>query len=69
MWTELGSYARKEWRMENEYGCIPTDALKEEFKNVKRRKQGASPNGPIPTKLRLSVHYVSLLADQYIISC
>ena len=57
MWTELGCYARKAWRMSMDAFQLLhdtlEDALKEEF-NVKRRKRGATPNGRIPTKLRLS---------------
>ena len=57
MWSELGSYARKAYRMSLDafYLLHDTleDALKEEF-NSGPRARGASPNGDIPTKLRLS---------------
>jgi len=58
MWSELGhSYARKAYRMSLDafYLLHDTleDALTEEFSSGPRAR-GASPNGDIPTKLRLS---------------
>ena len=57
MWAELGSYARKAYRMSMESFDLLHEtlrpALDEEF-NVGKRARGASPNGDIPTKLRLS---------------
>ncbi|KAL7541332.1 hypothetical protein ACHAWF_012614 [Thalassiosira exigua] len=57
MFTELGPYARKAYRMSLDafYVLHDTleDALRQEF-NVSERKRGSNPNGNISTKLRLS---------------
>lgn len=57
MWSELGSNARKAYRMQLEtlkkLHSILEPLLKEEF-NVKDRARGKTPNGEIPTILRLS---------------
>ena len=57
MWSELGSYARKAYRMRKQsfelLHEILEPKLKEEF-NSGERARGTDPNGPIPTQLRLS---------------
>ena len=56
MWKELGNYAQKAWRVSkdtfNILHDLLDDKLNEEFGEVD--KSGRTPNGPIPTKLRLS---------------
>jgi len=58
MWKELGGYARKAYRMRidafNFLHETLEDDLKEEFGGGERSRGGATPNGDIPTKLRLS---------------
>jgi len=57
MWSELGSYSRRTYRMSLDafYLLHDTleDALTEEF-STGPRARGSSPNGGIPTKLGLS---------------
>ena len=57
MWNELGGYARKAYRMSidafNFLHETLEDDLKEEF-GWGERSRGTTPNGDIPTKLRLS---------------
>ena len=57
MWSELNGDARKAWRMSMDAFDLLhetlEDDLKKEFK-VGTRARGESPNGEIPTKLRLS---------------
>ena len=57
MWEELGCYARKAWRMTIESFNVLHETLQtkleQEFK-FNERARGQSPNGEIPTKLRLS---------------
>ena len=59
LWAELGCYARKAYRMSMEAFDVLhdtiEDALEEEFKSKDGdRDRGVTPNGDIPTKLRLS---------------
>ena len=58
MWKELGCDARKAWRMSidsfNKLHELLLPKLKEEFPGRLPGTRGRSPNGDIPTKLRLS---------------
>ena len=59
LWAELGCYARKAYRMSMDAFDVLhdtiEDALEEEFKSKDGdRDRGVTPNGDIPTKLRLS---------------
>jgi len=74
IWAELGCYARKAYRMRMEaFGVLHDtieDALEEEFKSKDGdRDRGVTPNGGIPTKLRLSAALHFLQVEQYTISC
>ena len=57
MWAELGGYARKAYRMSLDSFLLLHETLepklREEF-DVHDRSRGRTPNGDIPTKLRLS---------------
>ncbi|KAL7533959.1 hypothetical protein ACHAXR_010297 [Thalassiosira sp. AJA248-18] len=58
MWNELGGYARKAWRMSlDSFKSLHAKLearLRDEFHAGDRTAGGKTPNGDIPTKLRLS---------------